>query len=57
MSKIVFERVEDDQEHYANIRFEMYDSMTIDDMVQQFRLFLLAIGYHPDNVSYHIESI
>jgi hypothetical protein len=51
---IEFRRIEDDNKEI--IVYRCHDHLTLTEMMQEFRYFLLALGYHPDGVEEHIEA-
>lgn len=43
-------------EETANIVYTVHEEGTIHDVMQEFRNFLLAIGFHPETVKEYIEA-
>lgn len=44
------------EEYKEMIVYRCHDHLTLSEMMQEFRYFLLALGYHPDGVEDHIEA-
>ena len=51
---IEFRRLSEDYKEM--LVYRCHDHLTLDEMMQEFRYFLLALGYHPDGVEKHIEA-
>jgi hypothetical protein len=51
---IEFKRMSDDYKEM--IVYRCHDHLTLTEMMQEYRYFLLALGYSPDNVEEHIEA-
>ncbi len=40
----------------SEITYEVHQESGLDEVMQEFRQFLLAVSYHPDTVSKYIEA-
>ena len=38
------------------ITFSLYEDLNLHDLILEFRYFLLAIGYQPENINEYIEA-
>lgn len=51
---IEFKRI--DEKDGETLCYRVRDHLTLSEMMQEFRYFLLALGYHPSSVEDHIEA-
>jgi len=51
---IEFKRMSDDYKEM--LVYRCHDHLSLPEMMQEFRYFLLALGYHPKTVENHIEA-
>lgn len=51
---IEFKKIDDVNQEM--IVYRAQDHLSLHEMMQEFRYFLLALGYHPESVEQHIEA-
>lgn len=51
---IEFKRLDDKGSEM--ICYKIRDHLTIHEMMQEFRYFLLALGYHPESIDNYVEA-
>ncbi len=50
---IEFKKVDNSEEM---ICYRVHEHLPLSELLQEFRYFLLALGYHPESVEEHIEA-